>query len=122
MRLLIAALKNERIQAQRDLTEGEIEAVIRRVVKQRKEAIEQYARGGRADLAESERAELEILESYLPKAFSDAELESAVRQIIAEKGFGSAKDVGKLMKELMSRHQGRVDGKRAHEIARKLLP
>ncbi len=122
LRLLIAALKNEKIEKQRDLTEQEVEAVIRRAVKQRKESIEQYGRGERTDLVESERAELEILESYLPKGLSDGELESAVQAIIAEKNLRSARDTGPLMKELMLRYRGRVDGKRAQEIARKLLP
>jgi len=121
LRLLLAALKNERIQTQRDLTQDEVEAVFRRAVKQRREAIEQYSRGGRQDLADGEREELEILEAYLPKGLTEAELETEVREIIREKGFASQKEVGLVMKELMARHRGRVDGKRAQEIARGLL-
>lgn len=124
LRLLLANLKNEKIALQRDLTDAEVETAIRKAVKQRREAIEQYSAGGRADLVEAETEELGILEAYLPKSLSDAELEDAVRTIIAEKGFASGKDVGLLMKELMARggHKGRVDGKRAQEIARRLLP
>src|SRR5215471_12378219 len=122
LRLLIAALKNERIQAGRELTEPEVEAAVRRAVKQRKDSIEQYEKGGRMDLVEAEKAELQILESYLPQGMSDQELEAAVRAIVAEKGFTNARDVGPLMKEVMARHRGRVDGKRAQEIARQLLP
>jgi uncharacterized protein YqeY len=122
LRLLLSNLKNERIQLQRDVTDEEIEAAIRRAVKQRREAIEQYGLGGRADLVAAETEELQILEAYLPKSLSDAELEGVVKGIIAEKGFASGKDVGVLMKELMARHKGRVDGKRAQEIARGLLP
>lgn len=122
LRLLLSAMKNERINSQRELTPEEAEAIIRRAVKQRKESIEVYDRTGRADLAAAEKEELGILETYLPQAMSDAELEATVRAIIAEKGFSSAKDVGHLMKELMARHRGRADGKRAQEIARKLLP
>ena len=122
LRLLLSALKNERIQQQRDLTDEEIEAAIRRAVKQRREAIEQYARGGRQDLVEAEREELAILEAYLPQTLSDAEIENVIRGIVTEKGLSSSKDVGALMKELMARHRGRVDGKRAQEIARQLLP
>ena len=121
LRLLLSVMKNERINSQRELTAEEAEAVIRRAVKQRKESIEVYDRTGRADLAASEKEELGILETYLPQAMSDAELEATVRGIISEKGFSSAKDVGHLMKELMARHRGRADGKRAQEIARKLL-
>jgi uncharacterized protein YqeY len=122
LRLALSALKNERINAGRELTAEEAEAVLRRAVKQRKEAIEVYASSGRPDMAAAEKEELAILESYLPQTMSEEELETTVRGIIAEKGFESGKDVGLLMKELMARHRGRVDGKRAQEIARKLLP
>jgi uncharacterized protein YqeY len=122
LRLLIAALRNDRIQAGRELTPEEIEAAVRRAVKQRKDSIEQYAKGGRSDLVDVEKAELAILESYLPRGMSDQELEAEVRAIVAEKGFSTSRDVGLLMKELMARHRGRVDGKRAQEIARQLLP
>ena len=122
LRLLLSALKNEKINSQRDLTGEEAEAIIRRAGKQRKESIEVYERTGRADLAAGEKEELAILESYLPQGMSDEELEAVMRGIAEEKGFTSAKDVGLLMKELMARHRGRADGKRAQEIARKLLP
>jgi len=121
LRLVLSALKNERINSQRDLTGDEAEAVLRRAVKQRKEAIEIYGSSGRADLAAAEKEELAILESYLPQAMPEEELEETVRAIIREKALSSARDVGVLMKELMARHRGRVDGKRAQEIARKLL-
>ena len=122
LRLLLATLKNEKIQAQRDLTDEEVEAALRRSVKQRKDSIEQYARGKRQDLVDAETEELAILEEYLPKGLSGAETEAALREVIREKGFSSQKDVGLAMKELMTRHRGRVDGKQAQEIARRLLP
>lgn len=121
LRLLLSALQNEKIHAGRDLTDDEAEAVIRRAVKQRREAIEQYARGGRNDLAAAEREELSILEAYLPAGMTDEEVEAEIRRIVAEKGFSSARDVGLVMKELMAAHRGRVDGKRAQEIARRVL-
>jgi uncharacterized protein len=122
LRLLISALKNERIQAGKDLTADEIAAVLRKAVKQRKDSIEQYAKGGRQDLVEAETAELAILERYLPQGLSDEELEREIRAVVAEKGFSSARDVGLVMKEMMARHRGKVDGRRAQEIARRLLP
>jgi uncharacterized protein YqeY len=122
LRLLIAALRNEKIQAHRELTEEEIEAMIRRGVKQRKDSIEQYGRGGRPDLVATEQAELGILESYLPRSLSDSEVEAAVREIIAGKQLSSKKDVGAVMKEMMARYRGRADGKRTQEIAQRLLP
>ena len=122
LRLLLSVFKNERIGKQRELTGEEAEALVRRAVKQRRESIEAYETGGRGDLAAAEREELAILEAYLPKGFTDSELEETIAAIIREKGFVSGKDVGLLMKELMARHKGRVDGKRAQEIARRLLP
>ena len=122
IRLLLSALKNEKIQAHRDLTDEEIEAVIRRGAKQRKDSIEQYGRGGRDDLVAAETAELQILEAYLPQGLSDADLESAVKTIISDRSLTSKKEVGAVMKELMVRYKGRVDGRKAQEIAQRLLP
>jgi uncharacterized protein len=122
IRLLLSALKNEKIQAHRDLTDEEIEAVIRRGAKQRKDSIEQYGRGGREDLVAAETAELQILEAYLPQGLTDADLESAVKTIISDRSLTSKKEVGAVMKELMVRYKGRVDGRRAQEIAQRLLP
>ncbi len=122
LRLMLAALKNEKIQAQRALTDEEVESVLRRAVKQRKDSIEQYGRGGRQDLVQAEGEELAIIEEYLPKGLSDAELEAAIQGVITEKSFSSSKDVGLAMKELMARHKGRVDGKKAQEVVRRLLP
>ncbi len=122
LRLLLAALKNEKIQAHRDLTDEEIEAVIRRGVKQRKDSIEQYAKGNRPDLVDAETAELEILNGYLPQGLSEQDLESAVKGIIEERSLTSKKEVGTVMKELMTRYKGKVDGRRAREIAQRLLP
>ncbi len=122
IRLLLSALKNEKIQAHRDLTDEEIEAVIRRGAKQRKDSIEQYGRGGREDLVAAETAELAILEAYLPQGLTDADLESAVKTIISDRSLTSKKEVGAVMKELMVRYKGRVDGRKAQEIAQRLLP
>jgi hypothetical protein len=121
LRLLLAAMQNEKIHAGRELTDEETQAVIRRAVKQRRESIDQFTRGGRDDLARGETEELAILEAYLPKGLSDEEVEAEIRRIIAEKGFSSARDAGLVMKELMAAHRGRVEGKRAQDIARRLL-
>jgi uncharacterized protein YqeY len=122
LRLLLSSLQNEKIGAGRELTDEEIEAVIRRAVKQRRESIDQYTKGGREDLARAEAEELALLEAYLPAGLSDSEVEAEIRRIIDEKGFAASRDVGLVMKELMATHRGRVDGKRAQEIARRLLP
>jgi uncharacterized protein len=121
LRLLLSAFQNERIHAGRELTDEEAEAVIRRAVKQRREAIEQYTRGNRQDLARGESEELAILEAYLPAGLTEEEVEAAIRDIIREKGYSTAREAGLVMKDLMALHRGRVDGKRAQEIARRLL-
>lgn len=122
LRLLLSVLKNEKIQAHRDLTDEEIEAAIRRGVKQRKDSIEQYAKGGRTDLVDAEKLEQEILQGYLPQDLSEQEIESAVKSIIADRSITSKKEMGAVMKELMVRYKGKVDGRRAQEIAHRLLP
>ena len=122
LRFLLSAVKNERIALQRDPTDEEVEAVLRRSVKQRRDSIEQYGKGGRADLVAAETEELAILEGYLPRSMSDEEIRAELSRIAAEKNLTSARDVGLLMKELMARHKGRVDGRKAQELARALLP
>lgn len=122
LRLLLSVVRNERIQLQRDPTDEEVEALVRRSVKQRRDSIEQYGRGGRDDLVAAESEELSILEAYLPRALSDDQIRAELSRIAAEKSFTSSRDVGLLMKELMARHRGKVDGKRAQELARALLP
>ena len=121
LRLLLSAFQNERIHTGRELTDEEAEAVIRRAVKQRREAIEQYTRGNREDLARGESEELAILEAYLPAGLTEKEVEAAIRDIIREKGYSTVREAGLVMKDLMALHRGRVDGKRAQEIARRLL-
>ncbi|SRR6266496_1254456 len=121
LRLLLSAFQNEKIHAGRELTDEEAEAVIRRAVRERREAIEQYTRGNREDLALGESEELAILEAYLPAGLTEGEVEAAIRDIIRENGYSTARDAGLVMKELMALHRGRVDGKRAQEIARRLL-
>src|SRR5262249_59475413 len=106
-------IKNERIALQRDPTDEEVEAVLRRSVKQRRDSIEQYGKGGRDDLVAAETEELAILEGYLPKSMSDDELGAELSRIAKEKNLTSARDVGSLMKQLMPRHPAKLDGHNA---------
>ena len=96
--------------------------VLRRALKARNEAAEQFEKGGRADSAAKERAEAALIETYLPKLMGPAETEAAARAIVVELGLSSKKDMGRLMKELMGRHRGEIDGKIAQEIAGRILP
>ena len=91
------------------------------MVKQRREAIELYRQGDRGDLADKEAAEIAVLEAYLPRPLTDAEVESLAREAIAAAGAGSPADMGRVMKELMPKVAGRADGKTVNGIVRRLL-
>ncbi len=122
LRMLQAALKNEQIEKMHELSDAEASAVIRRAVKQRQDSIEQYEKAGRQELADKEKRELAILETYLPKQMSDEALEELIRGIVAATGATSKKDTGKVMKEIMAKHRDEVDGKKVQEILGRLLP
>lgn len=121
LRLLQAAFKNEQIEKGHELSDEEAVAVVRRAVKQRQDSIEQFGKGGRQDLVDKETAELAILKAYLPEQMSDLETEKLVQDVIAMVGADSKKDIGRVIKEIMTTHRGRVDGKRVQELANRFL-
>jgi uncharacterized protein YqeY len=122
LRMLKAALVNRAVEKGRELDDGEARQVVSSLVKQRKDSIEQFAKGGRPDLVDKETAELTILETYLPPAADPAAIERAVADAIAETGASSAKDVGRVMKAAMTRLAGQnVDGKSVNELVRRKL-
>lgn len=122
LRLLQSSFKNEQIEKGHELSDEEALAVIRRAVKQRQDSIEQYTKGNRPELAAKESAELDMLSRYLPQQMGDGDAERAVREAIATVGAESKKDTGKVMKEVMARHKGAIDGKRVQELVARLLP
>jgi len=95
--------------------------VLTAAVKKRKEAIELYEKGGRADLAHQERQELDVISSYLPKQLSKEEAEEVIQRIIAETGASSSKDFGKVMPLAMKELKGRIEGKLVQEIVKSKL-
>jgi len=122
LRGIKTALKNKEIEKVRPLTESEEIQIVQTLVKQRKESIEQFTKGGREDLASQERAELEILESFLPAAVGREEIEAAVSAAISEMQASSAKDMGRVMKAVMGRFAGKVvDGKLVSELVKAKL-
>lgn len=122
LRMLKAALVNKSVERGRDLDETEARQVVAGLVKQRRESIEHFQRGGRQDLVDKETAEIKVLESYLPPSADPAEVEQAIAAAIAETGASSVKDMGRVMKAVMSRLAGRsVDGKTVNELVRKRL-
>ncbi len=116
IRMLMSQIQYARIEAKRDLTKDDYLAILQRGVKTRREAIEQYEKGGRKDLADKERAEIAVVERYLPAAMSAEEMTQAVDALLKEIGVTEKKDLGRAMKEFMGRHRGRVDGKAANAL------
>lgn len=122
LRMVKTALKNKEVEKIRPLEEAEAVAVLQTLVKQRRESVEQFTRGGRADLAEKETKEIAILEGYLPAAPSEAELEAAIREAIAETGATSPKQMGAVVKAARARLAGKtVDGKALSDRVRDAL-
>jgi len=121
LRLLLAAVHNEEIRLRKELGAEEIQKVITTLSKQRSEAIELYRKGGRDDLAQKEEAELEILQAYLPQPLTEQEVQTLIRESIAELGATGVQDLGKVMKQVMPKLSGRTDGKRVNELAKALL-
>jgi uncharacterized protein YqeY len=122
LRMLKAALMNREVEQGRALDDAEARRVVTSLVKQRKDSIEQFTKGGRQDLAQKEAAEIEILESYLPAAADPAVVERAVVDAIAETGASSPKDMGRVMKAVMTRLEGQtVDGRTISDLVRQRL-
>jgi uncharacterized protein YqeY len=122
--LLLSALKYRQIELRasgKELTDEEIIGVISKEIKKRKEAIELYEKGNRQDLAEKEKRELEILESYMPKQISEEELLKIIDETIKSVGASSPSDVGKVMKELMPKVKGKADGSLVKSLVEKRL-
>ncbi len=122
VRMLKAALMNREVERGRALTDVEELQVVSMLVKQRKDSIDQFARGGRQDLVDKEKAELAVLETYLPPVVDAAELERVVAEAIAETGAASPKDMGRVMKAVMAKLAGaQADGKAVSELVRRKL-
>lgn len=122
LRMLKAAFMNKSVEKGHDLDDGEARQVVSALVKQRRDSIEQFQKGGRPDLVEKESAEVAILESYLPPAADPALVARAVADAVAETGATSPKDMGKVMKAAMAKLTGQtVDGKVVNELVRKVL-
>jgi uncharacterized protein YqeY len=122
LRMLKTALTNRSIEKGRQLDEAEAQQVVGSLVKQRRDSIDQFLKGGRRDLAEKETAEIAVLETYLPPPIDAGDLEGIVDTAIAATGASSAKDLGRVMKAVMAELAGRsVDGKAVNELVRRKL-
>lgn len=122
LRMLKTALTNKSIEKGRALEVAEELQVVSQLVKQRRDSIDQFTKGGRKDLADKEQAEIVILDTYLPAAATDDEIATAVAAAITETGASSQKDMGRVMKAVMAALAGKtVDGKKVNEAVRKIL-
>ena len=122
LRMVKAAITNKEIDKKEDLTDEEITKTLNTLVKQRRDSAEQYENAGRTELAAKENNEIEVIETYLPKAASEAEIASAVDNAIAETGASSMKDMGAVMKTVLASLSDKtVDGKAVSEVVRSKL-
>ena len=122
IRLVEAAIKNAEIEKRGgELSEQDIQAILQRQVKQRQDSIEQYEQAGRSDLADVERAEIAVIEAYLPQQMSRAEIEAAAREAIQQTGATGPSDRGKVMGQLMPQLRGQADGATVNAVVSDLL-
>jgi uncharacterized protein len=121
LRMLKSALKYREIETGKPLEDAEVVAVAQTLIKQRRDAAAQYTAGGRPELADNENAEIAILETFLPRQLSDAELQSLVQEAVAASGAKGPKDMGAVMKALMPKVQGKAEGKRVSEAVKTAL-
>jgi uncharacterized protein len=121
LRFLKSAMQNLAIEKKKDLEDGDITAVIKKQVKQRKDSIEGFRQGKRMDLVEKEEMELKILEEYLPEELSRENIISIVKQAIAESNAASIKDMGSVIKLAMTKAKGQADGSAVSAIAKEEL-
>ena len=122
LRMVKAAVQNREIEKGGELTDEELTKTLQSLVKQRRDSVEQYEKAGRAELAERERAEIAVIEEYLPRAATREEIERAVEEAVAETGASSMREMGAVMKAALARLAGRnADGKAVSEAVKSRL-
>ena len=122
LRMMKTAVRNKEIDLRKELEDEQVLQVLLSLVKQHKDSIEQFAKGGRQDLVDKETAEIKVIEEYLPAGVTDEEIGKTVIAVIAETGATSVKDMGKVMKACMARFAGRpVDGSKVSELVKARL-
>jgi uncharacterized protein len=122
LRMMKAAIRNKEIDTRQELEDAQAIPVLLSLIKQRKDSIEQFTKGGRLDLADKETAEIKVIEEYLPAAVTDEEIGRIVDAVIGEMAVTSIKDMGKVMKACMARFAGRpVDGAKISELVKAKL-
>ena len=124
LRLMNAAIKNADIEAERagkSLAEDDLLGLLQKMIKQRQESVEIYEKGGRKELADQERGEIEVIKGFLPQQMSEAEAKAAIAAVIKDTGAAGMKDMGKVMAALKERHAGTMDFGKASGLVKGLL-
>jgi len=124
LRLMNAAIKNADIEAERagkSLAEDDLLGLLQKMIKQRQESVEIYEKGGRKELADQERGEIEVIKGFLPQQMSEAEAKAAIAAVIKDTGAAGMKDMGKVMAALKERHAGTMDFGKASGLVKSLL-
>lgn len=121
LRMLKSSIQNREIELGRDLDDEEVQEVLDREAKSRRESIEQFEEGGRSERAQKEREELELIQNYLPEPLTDEELERMVEGVIEEVEADDPSDLGTVMQQIMPQVRGRANGERVNERVREKL-
>jgi uncharacterized protein YqeY len=121
IRMVRSAIHNAQIDLGRPLTDAEVEDLLRRQVKQRRDSIDAFRQGGRDELAQAEQEEIDVIQQYLPQQMSADEVAAVAREIIAATGATSLADIGKVMPVIMARLKGQAEGRTINQVVRQLL-
>ena len=121
LRMLLADLKNEKIRAGQEVDDDAFARLVKKALKQRQDAAEQYRQGDRAELAAKEEREAAILEAYLPKQAGEEEIRAAIEELVAAEGLSGPQAIGPIMKAMIARFGGAADGRMINQIARDVL-
>jgi uncharacterized protein YqeY len=121
IRYIRSAIHNMQIELKRPLSDAEVEDVLRRQIKQRRDSIDAFRQGGRAELADKEQEEIDVIQQYLPQQMSAEEVAAVAREVIAATGAQSVADLNKVMPVMMGRLKGRAEGRTINQVVRELL-
>ncbi len=121
LRMIKSAVKNREIEKKAPIDDDEVKAILKTFVKRGKESIDQFTKAGRTELVEKEKQELAVVQNYLPKQLSEEETKSMISDIVKELGAVGPKDMGKVMKAVMGKSKGLVDGKLANKLLKEIL-
>jgi uncharacterized protein YqeY len=121
LRMLVSSLRNKEIEKKKSLAEGDVLDVIQAEAKRRREAVDEYTKAARPDLASKEEAEFDVLKGYLPQPLSEAELKAMVQAAVKSSGAKSPQDMGRVMSVVMPQIKGRADGKQAQQFVKEML-